>query len=213
MTYKNNKFQIFKSALSLDVCRVLSREFKMTRDIMNLSASTNKEYPYSDEMVDKSFSWYSPLCFEALSDTLIKDLVSSTIGESVVPTYSYGRIYYEGAELKKHVDRCSSEVAVSVCLDIDKESEPWPLCIENINGITEIVNQEPGDVIIYDGNLLTHWRTTYKGNEHINAFMFYVKEAGPRSFLKYDTRPCLGLGGAARKLDSESQWKTFGHLY
>ena len=213
MTYKTDNFKIIKGVLSKDTCRILAREFRMTRDVLHFTADRSKKYPFADEMVDNSFSWYSPLCFESLADTVIKDVVSSVLEEPVVPTYSYGRIYYNGSELKKHVDRACSEIAVSVCLDIDNSVADWPLFVHVSENHIEKVLQSPGDIIIYDGNKLPHWRTVYHGHEHINAFMFYVKENGPRSSLIYDTRQCLGLGSTARKLNSEEQWNTFGNLY
>lgn len=213
MLLEDSGFKVINNALSSDTCKILAREFRMTRDILHFNADKNKRYPFADEMVEKSFSWYSPLCFESLADTIIKDVVSSVIGEDVVPTYSYGRIYYKGSELKRHVDRSSSEIAVSVCLDKDDSVEDWPLFLSLSDKRVEKIIQNPGDIVIYDGNRLWHWRDVYSGNEHINAFMFYVRSNGPRSELIYDTRPALGLGSTARKFDSEKQWKTFGHLY
>ena len=213
MLFEDSDFKVIKNALSSDTCKILAREFRMTRDVLHFNADKTKKYPFADEMVEKSFSWYSPLCFESLADTIIKDIVADNVGAQVVPTYSYGRIYYNGSELRRHVDRSSSEISVSVCLDIDRSVEDWPIYIEDINGHIEEISQAPGDIVIYDGNKLPHWRDPYKGNEHINAFMFYVRSDGNRSCLIYDTRPCLGLGSTARKMTSEEQWKMFAHLY
>ena len=62
---------------------------------------------------------------------------------------------------------------------------------------------------MYEGNILPHWRDRYHGVEQINAFMFYVRANGPRSELKYDTRPMLGLNSANRKLNSDRQWEIY----
>ena len=45
--------------------------------------------------------------------------VSRIAGEQVLPTFSYGRIYREGSELIKHIDRPSSEVTITLHLNGD----------------------------------------------------------------------------------------------
>lgn len=212
-------FTIVKNAISTDVCKLLAREFRISRD---LAMSVNKNnpsfkhpdaknvlYPFEDEMVSNSFSWYSPLCFEALSDTLIKEIVEETVKEEVYPTYSYARIYYKNSQMFRHVDRSSSEFSVSLCIDTDTSINPWPLIIETKNKTVVKVEQNPGDLVIYKGNNLFHWRKKYNGTEHINAFMFYVMANGHKSELKYDTRPLLGMGANTRRLSSEQQFELY----
>jgi hypothetical protein len=218
MLFKKNQYTIIKNAISKDMCRVFAKEFRISRDLamkanhQNTSVKSkeclNLNYPFHDEMVENSFSWYSPLCFEALSDTIIKDIVEKEIHEPVYPTYSYARIYYNGAEMLPHIDRSSSEVSVSLCIDVDSNSSSWNLFVLDDNTPVEIY-QEPGDIIIYDGNNLKHWREKYQGSEQINAFMFYVRANGPRAELKYDTRDLLGESSHQRKLNSKEQVKKY----
>ena len=219
MSFQQQSYTIIKGAISKDTCRLLAREFRIARDLaMKANYSnrqiksedcTNLNFPFHDEMVENSFSWYSPLCFEALSDTLIKDIVEKETQTAVFPTYSYARIYYTGAEMLPHIDRSSSEISVSLCVDVDANTDSWNLFVKDKNSnIIEVV-QEPGDIIIYKGHELAHWRNIYSGNEQINAFMFYVNATGPRSELKYDTRELLGEGPKLRKLNSEEQYKKF----
>jgi hypothetical protein len=218
MTFKTLGYQIIKAAVNKDVCRLMAEEFRLVRAIALASNKQNPsirhpdskqdDFPFADEMVNSSFSWYSPMCFEALSNSLIKEIVESTINEEVYPTYSYARIYGTGSEMKRHVDRSSSEFSVSCCIDIDTNYPNWPLWVETKEGIIA-VQQEPGDIIIYEGHNLPHWREEYKGFEHINAFMFYVRANGTRSELKYDTRPALGMSPQSRRLNSEEQWAKY----
>ena len=216
-------FTIINNAISPDVCRLLAREFRMSRDLA-MSANKNNpnikhpsakqiDYPFEDEMVRNSFSWYSPLCFESLSDTLIKDIVQNTVGQEVYPTYSYARIYYKGSQMFRHVDRSSSEFSVSLCIDTDTRIDPWPLEIETKDKKIIKVIQKPGDLVIYKGNNLYHWRQKYTGFEHISAFMFYVMANGHKRELKYDTRPLLGMGSENRKLSSEEQFSLYPTIH
>jgi len=208
MTLETEKFVVIKNAISKETCKLLAREFRMARDMAAMIEYPGEEFPYRDTQVDRSFSWYSPLCFEALSDSLIKEVVESYLGEPVYPTYSYARIYYNGAEMPIHIDRSSSEYSVSCCIDVEKNN-PWYLGVETIRGEKVYVEQEPGDILLYKGSEIRHWRDPYQGTEQINAFMFYVKANGPRAELKYDTRPLLGMNSETRRMSSEEQWTKY----
>jgi len=208
MSLETEKYILIKNALSKDVCKLVAREFRMARDMAGLVPYPNEKFPYKDTQVDNSFSWYSPLCFEALSDSLIKPIVENAIGEQIFPTYSYARIYYNGATMARHMDRSASEYSVSCCIDVDP-SYKWHLGVETVRGEKLYVEQEIGDIILYKGNELYHWRDAYQGSEQINAFMFYVRANGPRSELKFDTRPLLGMNSKSRKLTSEEQYAKF----
>jgi hypothetical protein len=208
MSLETDKFILIKNAISRETCKLLAREFRIARDLAATVEYPGEEFPYRDIQVERSFSWDSPLCIEALSDSLIKEVVENELKEAVYPTYSYARIYYNGAEMPIHIDRSSSEYSVSCCIDVEIDN-PWHLGIETIRGETLYVEQEPGDIILYKGNELKHWRNPYKGTEQINAFMFYVKANGPRAELKYDTRPLLGMGSHSRRMTSEQQWEKY----
>lgn len=206
MDFNKDGYYILNNAVSKDVCEVAAREFEMARDLAK--STDNDLYAFNDDMVDKSFSWYSPLIFESLSDTIIKRKVEEIVGESVYPTYTYARIYYNGAEMKYHTDRSSSEFSVSLCVKVDPKY-PWHLQMKTKDGNTMIVDQEPGDAVMYYGNDMPHWRDIYSGTEQINAFFFFVRANGPRSILRYDTRPMLGMPSSSRRWDSEKQNELF----
>jgi hypothetical protein len=158
---------------------------------------------YRDPTVPNTFSWYSPLCFEALSLHL-KSQVEKILKTSIEPTYSYGRIYTEGSELVRHTDRRSSELAVNLSIARDIK---WDL---NFlwEGQTLSIDLEPGDVVIYSGHI-PHWREKYTGKEHINAFMQYVYADGQYKDLKYDTRPYLATPFALAQQHIQDEVKNY----
>ena len=209
MSYIKDSFEIVNGAISKDVCRLTSRTLIMAKDI-TLHSSNLKEddFPCRDDMVDNSFSRYSPLVLDSLSDTLVKDVVEQVIGEKVIPTYTHCRLYYNGVVMYRHVDRSSSEISASLCLSIDNDHD-WPLMMEDKKKQIITVNQKPGDMIVYDGNELPHWREPYEGKLQVNAFFFYIKENGNRTKLKYDTRPMLGLGPEDREYLPDEQFELF----
>ena len=72
---------IVKKALSKDTCKLLARQFRMSREI--ICDLNPKMYDAGDDTVKKSFSWYAPLCFESLADTLIKDIIEEEVGHKL----------------------------------------------------------------------------------------------------------------------------------
>ena len=177
--------RLIKNLIPIELVNFLDLEFTMIRDCMK---KLNSSSGFDDPTVPNSFSWYSPICFEALS-MYIKPIIEKELGEELYPSYSFGRIYMHGSELKKHTDRKSSEITVSCCLRKDPLVD-WSLFFEHKNSVYEF-NCDVGDAVIGCGNLDPHWRPVYTGKEHVQAFMQYVRKNGEFSHLKYDTRPCL----------------------
>jgi hypothetical protein len=55
-----------------------------------------------------------------------------------------------------------------------------------------------GDMCVYKGDELSHWREPYHGDRQLQAFLHYVEVHGKFSHYKYDTRPALGLPNSYR---------------
>jgi hypothetical protein len=178
-----NKVKLIRDAIPLPICELLSIEFQLIKDNMDL---VNYDHSYKDPMCPGSFSWYAPLPFESLLEYL-KPKIEDVMQMTLHPTYSYARIYTEGAFMEKHTDRRSSEIAVSCCIDKDSE---WPL-IFDIDGKENEVYMNVGDICVYKGMEVPHWRNEYQGNKQIQAFLMYVDVNGPYDYFKYDTRPML----------------------
>lgn len=108
--------------------------------------------------------------------------ISSLVDESLLPTYCYSRIYKNGCELTKHIDRPECEVSVTVHLDGD---EKWDLYIENHEKEEVCITLNKGDAIVYLGTEMPHWRNKYTGKSYIQTFLHYVRldgEYGDRFF-------------------------------
>lgn len=174
-----------KNALPKELCDFLSIEFSMMKNCI-ATMKYNKEAFDHPSIGKNTFSWYSPLCFEALL-VYLQPIVEQNVGKKLIPTYSYGRIYWKGSELKRHTDRNSSEVTASCCL---KKDVDWSLNYDFNNEIIS-ANLDVGDISISHGSKIPHWREKYSGKEHIQAFVQYVYADGEYNHLIYDTRPCL----------------------
>ncbi len=182
----NKDYKIIKNAVSKELCEFLALEFTMMEDV----CTTLYEGADLSDLCKNTFARYSPLMFEALSVKLLP-LVEKETGLKLWPTYSYARIYYHGSELQKHVDRPSSEVTISVC--ITRENDNWPLNIQGDSGEIYEIDLDVGDIVIYSGRKHLHWRDPFPGNKQIQAFLQYVDANGPDAWLKWDSRPKLGL--------------------
>lgn len=109
--------------------------------------------------------------------------ISHYIGETVLPTYTYSRIYKNNSELLKHTDRPACEISVTLHLDGD---ESWPIWIETPEGNTRCVRLNPGDAMIYLGCVAPHWRDVYRGEWYAQIFLHYVRSRGECGFAYFD---------------------------
>lgn len=91
--------------------------------------------------------------------------------------------------MNKHTDRPSCEYSATICITVDKE--PWDIWFETKNQGNVKLGLEPGDLIIYKGMELPHWRYVYENKEQIQVFLHYVDQNGKYSEYKYDKRPML----------------------
>ena len=101
--------------------------------------------------------------------------VSKAIGEYVLPTYCYGRIYKKGATLKKLMDRPACEISLTLNLDQDTSS---PISVETSEYESVPVDLNPGDAMMYLGTTALHWRDEFQGERYIQYFLHYVRSRG-----------------------------------
>lgn len=103
--------------------------------------------------------------------------INSLVGEKLLPTYAYARIYKNGAELVKHKDRPACEVSVTLHLGSDGIS--WPLGFTKPDGTTVLKDLKPGEAVIYFGCISEHWReNAFMGQEYGQVFLHYVRSEG-----------------------------------
>lgn len=112
-------------------------------------------------------------------------------GKKLHPTYSYARIYYNGATMESHVDRPSCQYSATLTVDVD-DSGPWEIWLESLKSETLPIKIPVGSMLVYRGDLLNHWRNQYKGTKQIQAFLHYVDADGKYAHNIYDKRSMLG---------------------
>ena len=190
MSFKKDKYIVVKNVLNLQTIEFLKIQTKMLEGVLNNSNNSNSsDFLFNDVQIKECFSFYSPLFSESLL-VLLQPIIEEKIGKKLLPTYSYIRIYYKNAILKRHTDRDSCEYSASIC--IKNDINPWDFWLKNIHNEDISISLKEGDLIIYKGNELEHWREKYENNEHIQFFLHYVDINGINSHLKYDKRKLLG---------------------
>lgn len=186
MSFKKNNFLIVKKAVPKIVADVAFHYLLLKREVyytckkkgLNLKHFGTK----GDPMILNTYCHYSDILMETLLIELIPILKQKT-KINVIPTYSYCRLYKKGDELKKHKDRPSCLISTTLNLGGDS----WPIYLEpNIK-----INLNVGDMLIYNGCKLEHWREPFKGDTCAQVFLHY-NDAKDNTNL-YDKRPMLGL--------------------
>ena len=205
------KYKIIKKAVSYELANFCYNYFLLKRDAVSFMYKNNitAESPilgrWDDPQVPGAYSMYGDFVMETLLMKVLPVMKEKT-GMDLIPTYSYARVYQTGSELKRHKDRPSCEISTTLNLGGD----PWPIFIDptgSNNVIDEYKNiHKPGapkgvkvdlnlgDMLIYSGCDLEHWREPFQGQLCCQVFLHYNHADG--QFAKsnlYDKRPMLGV--------------------
>jgi hypothetical protein len=131
-----------------------------------------------------------------MMDTMLevcKPLIEKVFDLELIECYSYTRIYKTGNVLERHIDRTACEISGTLHLGGDE----WPIFLDptggkNNKGIE--VNLKQGDILLYRGNELEHWREKFEGKHCSQVFFHYNDKNGQfGETLKYDKRTMLGI--------------------
>ena len=206
-----NNYKVIRQAISKELADFTYSYFLMKRKVARklfddrYISPVNADYGvWNDEQVPNTYSHYSDIAMETLLQGLQNKMEKHT-GYKLQPAYSYARIYKAGDILHRHKDRFSCEISTTLNLGGD----PWPIHLEpkknvgipdgkNITAESKAkgikVDLKPGDMLVYSGCELEHWREKFKGKECVQVFLHYNnrKTPGAKDNM-FDKRPHLGL--------------------
>ena len=199
--FKKDNFCVIEKAISTDLAIFLYNYFSMQKQVYDTCIKERYISPFEtmigyyespNEQIPNTYSQYANTAFETLLLKL-QPVMEKTTGLKLYPNYTYARIYKPGDELKRHKDRFSCEISTTLNLGGDK----WPIFIEpsqkeGMKGVS--VNLQPGDMLVYRGNILEHWREPFEGKDCAQVFLHYnnSKTKGSKENM-FDKRPHLGL--------------------
>lgn len=171
-----NNYLVVPNFISVEHAKKLEKEFHVDDEECNFDG---------DPQAPNSSSIYNYLpAVELLANKT--SFVSELIGETVLPTYVYSRIYRNGSVLTRHTDRPSCEISVTLHLGGDK---PWPICIQTPEGDERCITLNPGDGMLYLGCIAPHWRNKFEGTEYTQFFLHYVRSRGYCAPNYFDKEP------------------------
>jgi hypothetical protein len=209
--FKKDRFTVIEKAIDPKIANFIYNYFLMKRQVAKtmfdaryISPFTTEFGVWTDQQVPNTYSHYADIAMETLL-LLVQPIMEKTTGLKLNPNYSYARIYKKGDILERHKDRFSCEISTTLNLGGDS----WPIFIEqnpkmgeNIEGKGYVskntkgikVNLEPGDMLVYRGNELEHWRDVFKGEDCAQVFLHYnnIATKGSKENI-YDRRIHLGL--------------------
>lgn len=177
----NQDYILVKHAIDKNAAKLIAKSMIIDLSKGNFETCTQ---------VSESFSiTNSPEC-----DTLLLGLwktMEHETGLTLCPTYAYARYYRNGNELTSHVDRPSCEISTTMCLAYDAD-ESWAIKMKTSKGEVELHTPEPGDMIIYKGCDIPHWRDKFNGRWWLQIFIHYINVNGPHyPEFAYDKRENL----------------------
>ena len=205
------KYHVIKNAVSFELANFIFNYFLLKRDAVDFMYKNNFIHDtgmfgtWSDQQVPNTYSHYADMVMETLLVKMLPVMKKET-GLDLVPTYSYARAYKKGDILKRHKDRPSCEISTTVNLGGD----PWPIFIDD-TGSNNVIDEyknihkpnapkgtkvllEVGDMLVYSGCELEHWREPFEGNICGQVFLHYNHVNGPFASKNiFDGRPKLGV--------------------
>ena len=205
------KYKVIKNAISYDLANFIFNYFLLKKDAVefmyknNIHSESSILGTWKDKQIPNTFSCYGDFVMDTLLMKVLPIMKQET-GLDLIPTYSYARAYKKGDILKRHKDRPSCEISTTLNLGGDQ----WAIFIDptgSDNVIDEYKNiQKPdapkgdkvvlevGDMLVYSGCDLEHWREPFEGDICGQVFLHYNHLNGKYSDKnKFDGRPMLGL--------------------
>lgn len=95
--------------------------------------------------------------FESTLRNHVQPRLEKELGLKLKPANSFGRIYYNGGTLDRHVDRSGLDYTMSITLYSNLD-ESWPLWCIDREGNEVPLHIDRGDGGIMYGTTMTHWR-------------------------------------------------------
>ena len=199
MSFEKNKYEVVRKAISKELAGFCYAYFLNKRQVAKHLQDTKFISPYdetwgtwTDQQIPDTYSHYADLVMETLAIRVRPKMMAVT-KMILIPTYTYARIYKYGDVLHRHKDRPSCEISCTLNLGGDE----WPIYLDPTGGDGKKgkkVILKGGDMLVYSGCDLEHWREDFKGQDCGQVFLHYNNKKGKFSQDNaFDGRPMMGL--------------------
>ena len=210
--FEDKKYTVIKNAISFELANFAFNYLLLKREAVAWMHKNNyvSEFTpgfgtWKDKQVLNTYSIYGDTFMETLMMKVLPIMQKRT-NMNLIPCYTYARIYKKGDILRRHRDRPSCEISTTLHLGGDL----WPIFLDPTGQKTVIdeykqihkpnapqgisITLEVGDMLVYSGCDLEHWREPFEGDNCAQVFLHYNNIDGPfGTENKFDKRPLLGI--------------------
>ena len=188
MSFKKNKYVVIREAVSKDLAEFIYNYFLMKKQVYDTCLAERYLSPFetllgayepSNGQMPNTYFNYADIVAETLM-LKCQPIMEKTTGLKLQPAYTYARMYKKGDVLKRHKDRFSCEISTTMKLG----GEDWSIYLDPTNTETQLENVpykiignkgvridlKPGDMLVYRGRDLEHWRVKFKGKDYAQVF-------------------------------------------
>ena len=214
MSFSEKKYEVIPNAISYELANFAFNYFLLKRDAVTWMHKNNYVSEFTpgfgtwrDAQIPNTYSCYGDFFMETLMMKVLPIMQRHT-GLNLLPTYTYTRAYKKGDILHRHKDRPSCEISTTLHLG----GKPWTIHIDPTGSNNILSGRETttvvkpnapegvqvdlnvGDMLVYSGCALEHWREPFEGNLCVQTFLHYNNADGPFAYNnKFDKRPMLGI--------------------
>jgi len=217
MSFEQDKYAIIRGAISAELADFIYDYFLNKRMVSKTLLEANFDFysktglvgTWGDSQIPNTYSNYSDIVMETLLQR-VKPVMEKATRLSLIETYSYARIYKKGDTLFRHKDRPSCEISTTLNLG----GPAWSIFLDpdpTMGGMQDNkyvaggrsgveVHLNPGDMLIYRGCDLEHWREPYHSDGCAQVFLHYNNVNSPNAIEnRFDKRPHIGLPPSFKK--------------
>jgi len=193
MSFKNVGYELVRNAISSEL-RDFVTQYALFDEMQNFKSG--------DKQTPNAHHKYADPAMESMLLHLHSKMEEVT-QLKLYPTYSYFRVYRKDDDLKVHTDRPSCEISSTLCFNYsyDDSKYKWPIYMSE-----NPIELNPGDMLIYRGCDLKHWRDVFECSEEewqVQGFFHYVDANGPYADYAFDRRGVIG------EIDYDTRMKRF----
>jgi hypothetical protein len=214
--FAQNNYLVIRKAISEELADFCYQYFLNKRMVAKTlldggQREALKQYfgSWYDGQVPQTYSHYSDIVMETLLQR-VKPVMEAATQLQLVETYSFARIYKKGDTLHRHKDRASCEISTTLNLG----GPSWSIFLEPDSSKGGVVNGvyvdggtpgvevqlNPGDMLVYRGCDLEHWREPYEYDGCAQVFLHYNNILSPGAEKnRFDGRPHIGLPASFKK--------------
>jgi hypothetical protein len=195
--FNTDHYTVIKGAISKEMTDFMYDYICLRRKIATYLFSKKLISPFSkqfghwrDPQAPNTYTVYGDTVMETLLLKL-KPMMEKETAQELVEMYSYCRIYKKNDVLNRHRDRNNCEISTTLFLGKD----PWPIYLDPTQGKNQSgikIELNAGDMLIYKGCLLEHWRETFTGNNCAQVFLHYSTKNESLEKDRYDGREFIG---------------------